>query len=193
MKLERSNVARIDGEILPVWNQSRGVFPRVGIGITRLSSAGVVTLRVSWAWTHVSQKGLFLQAASSGSKPISVLISADRFPVRRRQRNRTTNNAGVREKIKYMQLKVSVISDRPDEYVGKKGLVKSQIITCQDVDPSGYRLLMPFDYTLSEDEKPKYAGKLLDKQIVVGVRELVPFGGRLRARGAIISGPEGKN
>jgi hypothetical protein len=31
-----------------------------------------------------------------------------------------------------MQLKVSVISDRPDEYVGKRGLVKSQIITCQD-------------------------------------------------------------
>ena len=126
MKLERSNVARIDGEILPVWNQSRGVFPRVGIGITRLSSAGVVTLRVSWAWTHVSQKGLFLQAASSGSKPISVLISADRFPVRRRQRNRTTNNAGVREKIKYMQLKVSVISDRPDEYVGKRAWSKAK-------------------------------------------------------------------
>lgn len=40
--------------------------------------------------------------------------------------------------------------------------------------------------------KPKYAGKLQDKQIVVGVRELTPFGGRLRARGAIISGPEGK-
>ena len=39
-----------------------------------------------------------------------------------------------------MQLKVSVISDRSDEYVGKRGLVKSQIITCQDVDPSGYRL-----------------------------------------------------
>jgi hypothetical protein len=27
----------------------------------------------------------------------------------------------------------------------------------------------------------------------VGVRELMPFGGRLRARGAIITGPEGKN
>ena len=53
-----------------------------------------------------------------------------------------------------MKLQVTVISDRPDEYVGKQGLVKSQIITCQDVDPSGYRLLMPFDYTLSEDEKP---------------------------------------
>jgi hypothetical protein len=92
-----------------------------------------------------------------------------------------------------MQLKVTVISDRPDEYVGKRGLVKSQIITCQDVDPSGYRLLMPFDMTLSEEEKTKWAGKLQDKQIVVGIRELTPFGGRLRARGAIITGPDGKN
>ena len=92
-----------------------------------------------------------------------------------------------------MQLKVTVISDRPDEYIGKKGLVKSQIITCQDVDPSGYRLLMPFDYTLNEEEKTKWAGKLQDKQIVIGVRELVPFGGRLRARGAIVTGPDGKS
>jgi hypothetical protein len=91
-----------------------------------------------------------------------------------------------------MQLKVSVISDRADEYVGKKGLVKQQVITCQDIDLSGYRLLMPFDYTMSEDEKTKWAGKLQDKQIVIGVRELTPFGGRLRARGAIISGPDGK-
>jgi hypothetical protein len=93
---------------------------------------------------------------------------------------------------KHMQLKVVVTSDRPDEYIGKKGLVKNQVITCQDVDPSGFRLLMPFDMTMSEDEKAKYAGKLQDKHIVVGVRELIPFGGRLRARGAIITGPEGK-
>ena len=92
-----------------------------------------------------------------------------------------------------MQIKVLITSDRPDEYVGKKGLVKNQVITCQDVDPSGFRLIMPFDYTMSEDEKAKFAGKLQDKYIVVGVRELMPFGGRLRARGAIITGPEGKN
>ena len=91
-----------------------------------------------------------------------------------------------------MQLKVTIVSDRAEEYVGKKGLVKTQVITCQDIDPSGYRLLMPFDYTMSEDEKGKFAGKLMDKQIVIGVRELMPFGGRLRARGAIITGPEGK-
>ena len=72
-------------------------------------------------------------------------------------------------------------------------MVKNQVITCQDVDPSGYRLLMPFDYTMSEDEKAKWAGKLQDKQIVIGVRELTPFGGRLRARGAIVTGPDGKN
>ena len=71
--------------------------------------------------------------------------------------------------------------------------MKNQVITCLDADPSGYRLLMPFDYTLSEDEKAKYAGKLQDKTIVLGVRELVPFGGRLRARGAIVTGPDGKN
>ena len=35
-----------------------------------------------------------------------------------------------------MQLKVSVVSDRPDEYIGKKGLVKQQVITCQDIDLS---------------------------------------------------------
>jgi hypothetical protein len=107
-----------------------------------------------------------------------------------RQLQEANNNAENKRKMK---LTVSIISDRPDEYVGKRGLVKSQIITCQDVDPSGFRLLMPFDYTLSEDEKTKWAGKLQDKQIVIGVRELVPFGGRLRARGAIINGPDGKN
>lgn len=88
-----------------------------------------------------------------------------------------------------MQITVRIVSDRPDEYVGKKGLVKSQVISCQDIDPSGHRLINSFDYTLSEDEKTKFAGKLLDKTIVLGVRELNPFGGRLRARGGIVSGP----
>jgi hypothetical protein len=107
--------------------------------------------------------------------------------------DRNNKSRRKQRKVKQMQLKVTVISDRADEYFGKKGLVKNQVITCQDVDPSGYRLLMPFDYTMSEDEKAKYAGKLQDKQIVVGVRELIPFGGRLRARGAIVTGPDGKN
>lgn len=85
-----------------------------------------------------------------------------------------------------MQLNVRVQVDRPDEYVGKRGLVKNQVITCQDMDPTGIRLVNTFDYTLTEDEKEKYAGKLLDKEILLGVYELIPFGGRLRARGKIV-------
>jgi hypothetical protein len=121
------------------------------------------------------------------------LRDRNQFPVRARLRIGSNINAGITERENKMQLKVTVISDRHDEYVGKKGLVKNQVITCLDVDPSGYRLLMPFDYTMSEDEKAKWAGKLQDKQIVIGVRELTPFGGRLRARGAIVTGPDGKN
>jgi hypothetical protein len=86
-----------------------------------------------------------------------------------------------------MIVSVQIISDRADEYVGKKGLVRQQIITCQDVDKSGIRLLQNFDYTLTEPEKEKYAGKLQDKIIQIGVREFTPFGGRFRARGCIVA------
>ena len=91
-----------------------------------------------------------------------------------------------------MTIKALVLSDRPDEYTGKKGLVKQQVINVIDQEAGHNRLTQPLEYAMSEDEKPRYAGKLQDKQIVIGVRELTPFGGRLRARGAIITGPEGK-
>ena len=42
------------------------------------------------------------------------------------------------------------------------------------------------EYALSEDEKLKCAGKLQDKTIKLGVREIVPFGGRLHVRGQIM-------
>lgn len=88
-----------------------------------------------------------------------------------------------------MIVTVQVVSDRADEYFGKRWLVKQQIITCQDMDKSGFRLLQSFDYTLSEQEKEKFAGKLQDKIIQIGIRELTPFGGRFRARGGIIAEP----
>ncbi len=86
-----------------------------------------------------------------------------------------------------MRLKVRVISDQPDEYQGKKGLVKTQVFTCQDLCPSGARLKDNFDYVLSEPEKEKYAGKMLDKEMELDVIELrpPPFGTRLRANGRI--------
>lgn len=88
-------------------------------------------------------------------------------------------------------MRVRVFSDQPDEYQGKKGLVKNQVLTCQDSCPSGARLKDNFDYVLSETEKEKFAGKLLDKEIVLDVIELrpPPFGARLRASGRIFETP----
>ncbi len=91
-----------------------------------------------------------------------------------------------------MRMRVNVVSDSPDEYKSKKGdIVKSQVLACQDICPSGARLKNTFDYILSETEKEKFAGKLLDKVIELDINELAPapFGGRLRARGHIYSTP----
>jgi hypothetical protein len=85
-----------------------------------------------------------------------------------------------------MTIKALVMSDRPDEYTGKKGLVKQQIITVMDQSETGERLAQPIEYALSDEEKPVHAGKLQDKVINLGIRELLPFGGRLRARGKIV-------
>jgi hypothetical protein len=91
------------------------------------------------------------------------------------------------------RVKANVVSDTPDEYKNKKTgeLVKSQVLSCQDVCPSGARLKNTFDYQLSEAEKEKFAGKLVDKVIELDVTEFAPaaFGGRLRARGRIHSTP----
>jgi hypothetical protein len=86
-----------------------------------------------------------------------------------------------------MVVRVLVMSDRPDEYTGKRGLVKQQIITVMDLSETGERLAQPIEYALSDEEKPVHAGKLQDKVINLGIRELLPFGGRLRARGKIVS------
>lgn len=87
-----------------------------------------------------------------------------------------------------MRIPCLVMSDRPDSYTGKKGLVNQQIITAMDMSPSpAARLTQPIEYAMSDEEKPAHAGKLQDKMIILDIRELTPFGGRLRARGAIVS------
>jgi len=85
-----------------------------------------------------------------------------------------------------MTVKVLVMSDRSDEYTGKKGLVKQQIITVMDQSDTGERLAQPIEYAMSDEEKPVHAGKLQDRVINLGIRELIPFGGRMRARGKIV-------
>jgi hypothetical protein len=86
-----------------------------------------------------------------------------------------------------MTIKALVTSERPDEYTGKRGLVKQHIITVMDMSETGERLAQPIEYALSDEEKPVHAGKLQDKMIHLGIRELLPFGGRLRSRGKIVN------
>lgn len=86
-----------------------------------------------------------------------------------------------------MTIKGLVLSERPDEYTGKKGLVKQQVLNVIDQEPGVNRLAQPLEYSLSEEEKTRFAGKLQDKTIQLGIREIVPFGGRLRVRGQIVS------
>ncbi len=85
-----------------------------------------------------------------------------------------------------MTIKALVQSDRADEYTGKRGLVKQQIITVMDQSETGERLTQPIEYALSEDEKTAHAGKLQDKVINLGIRELTIFGNKLRARGRLV-------
>lgn len=92
-----------------------------------------------------------------------------------------------------MKVKVLVIQERPEEYRSRKGVdVKLTVLTVVDMEEeSSDRLLNTFDYVLSEEEANYAGGKLVEKQIVVAVRTLeVKFGGRLRARGRIITPKE---
>lgn len=87
-----------------------------------------------------------------------------------------------------MTIKALVITEKPDSYTSKKGQqVNQQTLTVLDQEPGVNRLSQPLEYALSEEEKAKWANKLQDKTIQLGIRELIAFGGRLRVRGAIVS------
>jgi len=86
-----------------------------------------------------------------------------------------------------MIFRALVQSERPDEYMGKKGLVRQQIATLFDQSEGDTRLAQALEYALSDEEKVQYAGKLQDKVITFGLREISPFGSVLRARGKIVS------
>ena len=86
-----------------------------------------------------------------------------------------------------MNVDALVITDRADEYTGKKGLVKQQIITVIDQSETGERLTQPIEYSLRDEERAIHAGKLQDKLIDLGIRELSFFGTKIRSRGKIMA------
>ena len=85
-----------------------------------------------------------------------------------------------------MRIHTQVVSERTDEYTGKRGLVKQQVLTLLDTDETD-RFINTFDYVLSREEAEKHSGKLRDKVIELGVHSFdAMFNGRLRARGRIV-------
>jgi len=85
-----------------------------------------------------------------------------------------------------MQVEITVLDETTEEYDGKKGRVKEQRIVCLDMDPK-CRFKNTFDYTLMDDEKDKYTGKLVGKKVTLGVSEFMAFGARFRARGKVLA------
>ncbi|MEI6083692.1 MAG: hypothetical protein WCS70_05260 [Verrucomicrobiota bacterium] len=86
-----------------------------------------------------------------------------------------------------MQIKAQVISERTDEYTGKRGPVKQQVLSLLDMDEAN-RFVNTFDYIMGREEADKYTGKLSGKVIELGVHSFeAMFNGRLRARGRIVT------
>lgn len=87
-----------------------------------------------------------------------------------------------------MKVKVSVLGERVEQFQGKRGPVKQNILCLMDMDNEN-RLLNTFDYVMNDEEVEKLSGKIKDKVIDVGITGLdAGFGGRLRAKGKLILG-----
>jgi len=68
---------------------------------------------------------------------------------------------------------------------GQKGAGKPGDATIAENTP-GIRMTQVVEYPLTDEEKIKHAGKLRDKVVTVGIREMSVFGGRLRCRGELL-------
>jgi hypothetical protein len=86
-----------------------------------------------------------------------------------------------------MKITTLCIGQREDSYMGKRGQVTMQILALLDTD-STHALINTFDLVLTDEDSKKFGGKLVGKKVEVGVYQFEPaFGGRLRAKGAILA------
>ncbi len=86
-----------------------------------------------------------------------------------------------------MQIKAQIISERIDSYIGKRGEVELTILSCLDLDAT-YPLINTFDYVFPEKDAKHYGSNLVGMTVQLGVINFEPaFGGRLRAKGQIIT------
>lgn len=84
-----------------------------------------------------------------------------------------------------MKIEVLVVAENANSYTGKKGFVSQQRLTLLDQDTE-HRFLNTFDYDMSDEEKNKFTGKIAGRVVKLGLQDMQPMNGRLKARGRII-------
>lgn len=89
-----------------------------------------------------------------------------------------------------MILKGEIIEIYEDSYQGKRGQVKTHVLTVLD-RTDGPRMKNTIDFRLSEEQASKFPvhenGKLQGKPIELGITDIQPgFGGRMRSSGTIL-------
>jgi len=86
-----------------------------------------------------------------------------------------------------MKVEVQVISEETRSWQGKTGPVQALSLCVLDLEKSpGCRFKQTFDYELRDHEKDRYAGKLVDKRVTLGITDFSVFAGRYRATGTIV-------
>lgn len=82
-----------------------------------------------------------------------------------------------------MRLTALCISEDAGDYTGKRGIVKYQQLALLDQDPiAESRLVNTVDYRLRDEEVEKFAGKCMGKMVVLDVKDLVIYNGRLQVK-----------
>jgi len=83
-----------------------------------------------------------------------------------------------------MRVKMQCLSEEPGGYNGANGPVKYQQLALLDIsDPKESRMVNSIDFRiLDEADKEKYAGKVMDKTMIIDIKDIEIFNGRLKVK-----------
>jgi len=83
-----------------------------------------------------------------------------------------------------MRVKTVCLSEDPGGYDGKKGHVSfNQLALLDQSEPVEARMLNSFDLRLTEAaDKEKYSGKCIGKTVIVDVKDMEIYNGRLKVK-----------
>ena len=154
---DRLRVLRVEGVFGLVGARGEGAsIPEEQIGAVRNLIEGKLPY-AAHPFLKIGQRVRIRSGALDGLEGILVSRNGDRtlvISVDAIQRSLAVRvSPPVSNQRKKMTIKALVMSDRSDEYTGKKGLVKQQIITVMDLSETGERLAQPIEYAMSDEEK----------------------------------------